>query len=92
MVGPSTSHPLHAGYVPPDRPYPTSKLWVYDFRSGQHFALRQNKLQAQHLDEFVAAYNPDDRHDREESERFKCFTYDELLARDKVKSGHHLAP
>jgi type I restriction enzyme M protein len=62
----------------------TSKLWVYDFRTGQHFTLRQNKLQAHHLDDFVTAYNPDDRHNRTESERFKCFTYDELLARDKV--------
>jgi type I restriction enzyme M protein len=62
----------------------TSKLWVYDFRTGQHFTLRQNKLQARHLDDFVTAYNPEDRHNRTESERFRCFTYDELLARDKV--------
>ena len=62
----------------PDAPW-TSKLWVYDFRTGQHFTLRQNKLSAHHLDDFVERY-----HSREESERFKCFTYDELLARDKV--------
>jgi type I restriction enzyme M protein len=67
----------------PELPW-TSKLWVYDFRAGQHFTLRQNKLQAQHLDDFVTAYNPDDRHNRTESERFRCFTYDDLLARDKV--------
>lgn len=67
----------------PELPW-TSKLWVYDFRTGQHFTLRQNKLQAHHLDDFVKAYHPEDRHDRTESERFKCFTYDELLARDKV--------
>ncbi|WP_367137187.1 N-6 DNA methylase [Saccharothrix sp. HUAS TT1] len=67
----------------PEAPW-TSKLWVYDFRTSQHFTLRQNKLQAHHLDAFVKAYNPDDRHNRSESERFKCFTYDELLARDKV--------
>ena len=67
----------------PELPW-TSKLWVYDFRTGQHFTLRQNKLQAHHLDDFVNAYHPEDRHDRTESERFKCFTYDELLARDKV--------
>lgn len=67
----------------PELPW-TSKLWVYDFRTGQHFTLRQNKLQAHDLDDFVKAYNPEDRHNREESERFKCFTYDELLARDKV--------
>jgi hypothetical protein len=31
------------------------------------------------------AYQPgQDREDRQESERFTCFTYDELLARDKV--------
>jgi len=57
----------------------TSKLGVYDFRTGQHFTLRQNKLAAHHLDDFVARY-----HSREESEHFKTFTYDELLARDKV--------
>ena len=62
----------------PEAPW-TSKLWVYDFRTGQHFTLRQNKLSADHLDDFVERY-----HSREESERFKCFTYDELLARDKV--------
>ncbi len=67
----------------PELPW-TSKLWVYDFRTGQHFTLRQNKLQAHHLDDFVTAYNPEDRHNRDESDRFKCFTYDELLARDKV--------
>jgi type I restriction enzyme M protein len=67
----------------PELPW-TSTLWVYDFRTGQHFTLRQNKLQAHHLNDFVKAYNPEDRHDREPSERFKCFTYDELLARDKV--------
>jgi type I restriction enzyme M protein len=62
----------------------TSKLWVYDFRTGKHFTLRQNRLHTHDLDDFVTAYNPADRNNREESERFKCFTYDELLARDKV--------
>jgi len=41
--------------------------------------MRQNKLSAHHLDDFVERY-----HSREESERFRCFTYDELLTRDKV--------
>ena len=68
----------------PERPW-TSKLWVYDFRTGEHFTLRQRKLTRQHLDEFVKAYRPGEpREDREESERFKCFTYDELIARDKA--------
>ncbi|MGA7215894.1 MAG: hypothetical protein WBX20_16950 [Terrimicrobiaceae bacterium] len=32
----------------------------------------------------MACYNPNNRHQRKEAERFKCFTYDELLKRDKV--------
>jgi len=36
------------------------------------------------LDDFVACYNPKNRHSRKESERFKAFTYDELTKRDKV--------
>ncbi|WP_199431192.1 class I SAM-dependent DNA methyltransferase [Qaidamihabitans albus] len=67
----------------PEKPW-TNKLWVYDFRTGEHFTLRQNKLQAQHLAEFVRCYNPDDRHNRTETERFKSFTYDELVSRDKA--------
>jgi type I restriction enzyme M protein len=35
------------------------------------------------LDDFVTCYNPKNRHERKESERFKSFTYEELLKRDK---------
>ena len=35
-------------------------------------------------DDFVACFTPTNRHDRKESERFKCFAYEELLKRDKV--------
>jgi type I restriction enzyme M protein len=62
----------------------TKELWIYDLRTNQHFTLKQNPLRREHLDEFVEAYKPDARHEREEGERFKPFTYDELLARDKV--------
>jgi type I restriction enzyme M protein len=51
---------------------------------NQHFTLKQNPLRREHLDDFVAAYRPDAHHEREEGERFKRFTHDELLARDKV--------
>ncbi|WP_422733015.1 HsdM family class I SAM-dependent methyltransferase [Micromonospora sp. WMMD558] len=68
----------------PEKPW-TSKLWVYDFRVGQHFTLKQNRLQRHHLDDFVSHYLPcQPRERREESERFRAFTYEELLARDKV--------
>jgi type I restriction enzyme M protein len=36
------------------------------------------------LDDFVACYNPKNRHERKESERFKTFAYDDLLKRDKI--------
>jgi type I restriction enzyme M protein len=62
----------------------TKELWVYDLRTNKHFTLKQNPLRREHLDEFVSLYMPEARHQREESERFKRFTYDELLARDKV--------
>jgi type I restriction enzyme M protein len=63
----------------------TSKLWVYDLRTNQHFTLKQNPLRRHHLDDFVAAYLPGKaRDERVESERWKSFTHDELIARDKV--------
>jgi type I restriction enzyme M protein len=62
----------------------TKDLWIYDLRTNQHFTLKQNTLRRQHLDDFVAAYKPEARYQREESARFKRFTYDELLQRDKV--------
>jgi len=63
----------------------TEKLWVYDFRTNQHFTQKQSPLRRAHLDEFVECYKPGrPRSERVESERFKAFTYDELIARDKA--------
>ena len=63
----------------------TSTLWVYDFRTGQHFTLKQNRLTREHLDDFVKCYSPGEpRGTRTETERFKSFGYDELIAREKV--------
>ena len=62
----------------------TERLWVYDLRTNQNFTLRTNPLSRAHLDDFVACYHPENRHQRQESERFHSFGYDELLKRDKV--------
>jgi type I restriction enzyme M protein len=62
----------------------TNELCIYDFRTNKHFTLKQNPLRRSDLDEFIDAYKPGARNEREESERFKRFTYEELLARDKV--------
>ncbi len=62
----------------------TQKLWIYDLRTNLHFTLKENTLKRSDLDDFVACYNPKNRHERKESERFKSFTYEELTKRDKV--------
>jgi len=62
----------------------TRELWVYDLRTNKHFTLKQSPLTRADLDDFVACYQADARHKRAESERFKRYTYDELIARDKV--------
>ena len=69
----------------PGREQPwTEKLWIYDLRTNQHFTLRTNPLRDEHLADFVRCYNPANRYDRQETERFRAFTCDELLQRDKV--------
>ena len=70
----------------------TSRLWVYDLRTNKHFTLKQNTLSRADLDEFVACYNPEDRHARTATwsednpeGRWRCFDYeDDLLKRDKL--------
>jgi type I restriction enzyme M protein len=62
----------------------TKTLWVYDLRTNMHFTLKQNPLRYEHLEDFVRAYNAENRHERTESERFRPFSYDELLQRDKL--------
>jgi len=57
-----------------------------DWRSvspkGQRCSADQNTLKRSDLDDFVACYNPKNRHERKESERFKSFGYEELAKRD----------
>jgi len=62
----------------------TDKLWIYDLRTNLHFTLRTNPLRYEDLQDFVQCYNPSNRHERQESERFHCFAYDDLIARDKA--------
>jgi len=69
----------------------TTKLWIYDLRTNQHFTLKTNPLKRADLDEFVAVYNPENRHDREPTwseknnptGRWRAYGYDELIQRDK---------
>jgi type I restriction enzyme M protein len=62
----------------------TKTLWIYDLRTNQHFTLKTNPLKRADLDDFAACYNPENRFERNPSERFHSFDYEELLKRDKV--------
>ncbi|HEY7983408.1 MAG TPA: N-6 DNA methylase, partial [Ktedonobacterales bacterium] len=66
-----------------ERPW-TDRLWVYDLRTNQNFTLRTRPLQYDDLADFIACYHAENRHARQETERFRAFSYDELLKRDKV--------
>jgi type I restriction enzyme M protein len=68
---------------PSERPW-TQQLWIYDFRTNQRFTLKTRQLIRSDLDDFVACYHPANRSERKEIERFKPFSYDELIARDKA--------
>ena len=62
----------------------TKELWIYDLRTNKHFTLKINPLKYEDLKDFIQCYNPGNRHQREETARFKRFSYDELMQRDKV--------
>ncbi|HSZ59836.1 MAG TPA: N-6 DNA methylase [Tepidisphaeraceae bacterium] len=63
----------------------TKKLWVYDLRTNKNFTLRQNPIADEDLGPFVDLYQAEDRErKRRESERFKCFSYSEIMERDKA--------
>ena len=62
----------------------TQDLWIYDLRTNQHFTLKTNPLARSHLDDFVTCYNLENRRERQETERFHRFSYDDLMTRDKA--------
>ena len=62
----------------------TEKVWIYDFRTNMHFTLKTNQLKFEDLEDFIRCYNPENPHRRKETERFKSFTYEELIQRDKA--------
>ena len=62
----------------------TKATWVYDLRTNMHFTLKTKPLRFDDLADFVESYSAADRSKRVESERFRKFGYDELIARDKA--------
>ncbi|HEY9607150.1 MAG TPA: hypothetical protein V6C85_36415 [Allocoleopsis sp.] len=53
-------------------------------RTNQHFTLKQNPLRYEDLQDFISCFNPENRNERQETERFKAFDYDDLIQRDKA--------
>jgi len=62
----------------------TDDMWIYDLRTNKHFTRKRHPLTFEDLTDFINCYNPDNRHEREETERFKSFPYEDLIKRDKV--------
>lgn len=69
---------------PKDGQVHTREVWFYDLRTNTHFTLKTRTLKRSDLQDFVDCYHPENRHQRTETERWKCFSYDELMARDKA--------
>jgi type I restriction enzyme M protein len=64
---------------PASKEIQTKDLWIYDFRTNVHFTLKTNPLKKGDLDDFTKCYRS-----RKETERFRRFSYDELIQRDKL--------
>ena len=69
---------------PPSEKPCTERLWIYDLRTNKRFTLRTKPMRYEDLADFVESYHPENRNQRQESERFRSFSYDELIQRDKV--------
>jgi len=62
----------------------TQTLWIYDLRTNKHYTLKTNSLRYEDLQDFIHLYNPQNRHERRETERFHAYTYEQLIQRDKA--------
>lgn len=70
----------------------TKEVWYYDYRTNIHHTLKKKTMRADDLSDFIACYNPENRHARKEAwdaeknpeGRWRKFSYDELISRDKT--------
>jgi type I restriction enzyme M protein len=75
---------LHFGRAAEGGRVHTKGVWFYDMRTNKQFTLKTRTLKLDDLQDFIACYHPENRHERKETERFKFYRYDELIARDKA--------
>ncbi len=71
-------------YTPIEDEYRTKNVWVYDLRTNINLSLMTNTLNKEHLADFEKSFCFNNFNKRTESDRFKCFTLKEVLARDKT--------
>ena len=70
----------------------TREVWYYDYRTNIHHTLKKKPLRFEDLQEFIACYNPLNRHARKETwneqsnpeGRWRKFSLDQITARDKT--------
>ena len=69
----------------PNRPW-TDRLWVYDFRTGEHFTLKQRPLRDEHLQSFIDALTPTTVRHESNPNVSRPTPTTTFVARDKVNS------
>jgi len=62
----------------------TKQVWIYDLRTNKHFTLKTSPLGRSDLDDFVGCFKPLNRAERVATERWRPFSYEEIVARDKA--------
>ncbi len=54
----------------PASTYPwTKKLWIYDFRTNQHFTLKTNPLRYENLQDFIQCYSAENRQEHRRKQK-----------------------
>ncbi|MCV3290218.1 type I restriction-modification system subunit M [Aeromonas media] len=70
----------------------TREVWIYDYRTNIHHTLKKKPLRFEDLQDFIACYHPENRHDRQESwhetdnpeGRWRKYNLEQILSRDKT--------
>lgn len=69
----------------------TKEIWFYDYRTNIHHTLKKQVLKFENLNTFINCYHATDRNitdetwnEENQNGRFRKYTYDELINRDKI--------
>ena len=70
----------------------TKDIWFYDYRTNVHHTLKKKPMRLEHLQDFIACYQPENRQSRTENwneqenpeGRWRKYSYEDIVARDKT--------